>query len=451
MWLWTFAAVLVAGALLIVRGWPRRRGPTPHCRKCGYNLTALTSNRCPECGASLKEQRSIVYGERHARRLLLVVGLLLVGVGGTLLGRSGYRSLKRVRWIHYYPVSWLTRDYQSDDLLTCLRAADELEDRFKHGRLPAAAGNDFIEMSLAEQTRPEMRLNPGGRALRLLGELLQGDRLSDEQRRRFLESWVNLQPAARPRIVVGDNWPIRIRLDTRIPAGYRAHLSIVDVPKPPGRELTIFDTENSGRTAPLNLMFPVPGLKAGPHRRIMKADVRLFAAAGQAEPIYTFARQFRFETDVLREEPPDFITLKRSPELDAAVHACLGPGCVTVTEMPFPDDEHMFVVAMQPAGPPPIDLAFEISVDGLPEVPMASYTLYSRLPFPEGAQIRLSRPAPATVTLTFKSSKLVARQTADMFEIWGGELRFPNVSVMQSQQTVTRVTASKASSPPVGK
>ena len=30
--------------------WPRRRGVTPHCAGCGYNLTGLTGERCPECG-----------------------------------------------------------------------------------------------------------------------------------------------------------------------------------------------------------------------------------------------------------------------------------------------------------------------------------------------------------------------------------------------------------------
>jgi hypothetical protein len=30
---------------------------SPHCRTCGYNLTGLTSNRCPECGTSFIKQR----------------------------------------------------------------------------------------------------------------------------------------------------------------------------------------------------------------------------------------------------------------------------------------------------------------------------------------------------------------------------------------------------------
>ena len=39
--------------LLIIR---RRGGPPPHgrCRKCGYNLTGLNENRCPECATEFE-------------------------------------------------------------------------------------------------------------------------------------------------------------------------------------------------------------------------------------------------------------------------------------------------------------------------------------------------------------------------------------------------------------
>ncbi len=33
----------------------RRRDDTPRCTKCGYNLTGLTEDRCPECGESFSE------------------------------------------------------------------------------------------------------------------------------------------------------------------------------------------------------------------------------------------------------------------------------------------------------------------------------------------------------------------------------------------------------------
>ena len=55
--------LLLLGLWLLKTGlWPRRRGDTPYCRKCGYNLTALTSERCPECG-SIVARAGTVRGE----------------------------------------------------------------------------------------------------------------------------------------------------------------------------------------------------------------------------------------------------------------------------------------------------------------------------------------------------------------------------------------------------
>jgi hypothetical protein len=52
--------LLIAGLLSLLGGWlvktgffPRLRGEIPHCARCGYNLTLLTSDRCPECGSQL--------------------------------------------------------------------------------------------------------------------------------------------------------------------------------------------------------------------------------------------------------------------------------------------------------------------------------------------------------------------------------------------------------------
>jgi len=30
-----------------------------YCRECGYNLTGLTSSRCPECGAAIEAQDKV--------------------------------------------------------------------------------------------------------------------------------------------------------------------------------------------------------------------------------------------------------------------------------------------------------------------------------------------------------------------------------------------------------
>lgn len=38
------------------RRWLRKRFPSAHCPKCGYNLKGLTEPRCPECGVPFDEK-----------------------------------------------------------------------------------------------------------------------------------------------------------------------------------------------------------------------------------------------------------------------------------------------------------------------------------------------------------------------------------------------------------
>ncbi len=57
-----------------------RKGDTPFCGRCGYNLTGLTSPRCPECG-SLLSKVPVVRGTlviERSLRIWLVVGMLLM-------------------------------------------------------------------------------------------------------------------------------------------------------------------------------------------------------------------------------------------------------------------------------------------------------------------------------------------------------------------------------------
>jgi hypothetical protein len=59
-----------------------RASSGPRCGNCGYNLTAATSNRCPECGLLFIEAGVIVPHRRGRRRVAVYV---LLGAALVLL------------------------------------------------------------------------------------------------------------------------------------------------------------------------------------------------------------------------------------------------------------------------------------------------------------------------------------------------------------------------------
>src|SRR5689334_8826997 len=105
------AMLFIAGGWLLRRSWwPRRVGSAPHCRRCGYNVDAIPSQRCPECGAALTPQ-DVVHGHRHRRpgMALLAVTMLLCAVAmGGLYAEQQW--LRKIDWYRYRPFAWLIED-----------------------------------------------------------------------------------------------------------------------------------------------------------------------------------------------------------------------------------------------------------------------------------------------------------------------------------------------------
>ena len=103
----TFIA-LGAGVFLLLLGLrPRRRGETPYCRRCSYNLTMLESNRCPECGTPLTDG-AIVRGRRVTRRGRIAAGIVLLSLGAAW--QAAYPALRRVDWYRRRPTGWVLDD-----------------------------------------------------------------------------------------------------------------------------------------------------------------------------------------------------------------------------------------------------------------------------------------------------------------------------------------------------
>ena len=103
------SALTVAGLLLLVFGLRGRRvGDTPHCRRCGYDLSGLADRqRCSECGTALDAPRDIVYGIRRRCRGVLWSGAVLLVIGAPLLILAGVTRAYKIDWYAYAPTWWL--------------------------------------------------------------------------------------------------------------------------------------------------------------------------------------------------------------------------------------------------------------------------------------------------------------------------------------------------------
>jgi hypothetical protein len=122
-------------AFLIRYGWfPRRTGKAPHCRRCGYSLLGIESDRCPECGNFLTP-RTIVKGRRVRRKYLGLLGLL-IGLIGVTCTTVGFRpGLLDIDWDAHKPLFWVLHNFESSDTQTRDNAWPELTRRFAANEL----------------------------------------------------------------------------------------------------------------------------------------------------------------------------------------------------------------------------------------------------------------------------------------------------------------------------
>ncbi len=148
----------ILGILLVFTGlWPRRRGDTPYCRKCKYNLTGITSNRCPECG-NATGKRGVVVGIRKRKPIRGILGLLLLC---PLIGII-YDEAIVFDWFAHQPTSWLIWELESADELLACRASNELYWRFNRRKLSISEQSRFVDAILDWEGTRSSLLDTGG-------------------------------------------------------------------------------------------------------------------------------------------------------------------------------------------------------------------------------------------------------------------------------------------------
>ncbi len=67
----------------------------PYCLRCGYNLTGITSARCPECGGPTTPNSLQTGGRPVLRRRQMILGVMLLVTSGVIFAAMLFGLLRR--------------------------------------------------------------------------------------------------------------------------------------------------------------------------------------------------------------------------------------------------------------------------------------------------------------------------------------------------------------------
>jgi hypothetical protein len=428
---------LIGGLLLLWRGRRgRRRGDTPHCRRCDYALVGIASERCPECGAELTA-RNIVHGEKVRRPGLVWTGaaLMLLSLAGLAIqGPAAYRP---VDWYRLKPTGWVVEDLSSPNAALAARAWNELSRRDQSSGLAPSHRARVVDVALGYQALPKPPPIASSMVDWVAEAVLDG-KLDGPRREKFFEQCVRLSLVARPKVALGDPIPYRVETAGRAPTGgnwqYQADREVVTLDGAEVARMT-GNSGGSGFGATGSSTSSVPCKTPGKHAIGVKARVRVFqrGAAELVEPpgrlVHEREVTLTADTEVVADASPGLAKAVDVPALAARILGSFRSARIERTT----DDSARFQLSVANV---PVDVAFDVVVRaGGVEYPLTTIT------FRKGATTELHaggnfRPPDdvRTADLVFRSSERAARKTVDLVEFWKGELVIDNVPVVDERK-----------------
>lgn len=463
-----------------------RRGNVPHCAECDYNLIALQSERCPECGTQLHRAAAIVWGERVRRPGLMAIGLVMMLMAVLVAIGVGPRGKRGSKWYQLKPTGWVLKDAQAGDPVQRSKAFAELSRRQKAGRLSAKETGQLADALLAALrtltstgnlelytlrglrglleaqclppdktqtvietllTMHAARATPKGLALRLaetLQKLNEAKCLSTEQWQRYLHNAQLISLHVRPAVIAGRAIPIEVRARLRLDiplfcsgAPYEIRLDGEIVP------VDMHGWDKVGSTVTLTRSATLPAVAPGRHvlACAVAATTRRFDTATkqfQPEPLGSRDLTLTTEFEVLESKPDGHIELTARPDLEAAVTECFAVRGTFVSVRADRSDPRGVCPTLNGwidvTGSLPVDVAFDVmAVFDDRRAHLGHITAGRgdyRIP-PLALRFKGDIPfdTPAVVDILLSPSEDAAMETVDLFKIWGGEVRFQNIEV----------------------
>ena len=431
--------LLSGGLLLLIVGlWGKRVGTEPRCRKCRYNLTGLTANRCPECGTEI-DAEAVRYGLRRRRWPALVFGsgLLLLsaaGVGALLYGRA-----QKIDWYQHYPVRLLLAYAGADDQA----ALDELLTRLEKDQIAAGSIPRLAELALEMHERYPPP--PHVRTWHQLSEALYHfDFYTEAQLERFYRNLTTAHLHVRPRLRAGD--PIIGRLEFPGEIGWRVYGTfqqqqmLLDGQSCQALQSYLLNSEITPRESgysiyPNGLKF---NLEPGRHTLTYQASCTV---EQYADPFTSDERPVKWRGQTSATAQIEVVPLSAADPIrlipDASVEEQLR-GTLTIPSAlltrKYPEYD-LLGTKFELHRPVELDLAFEVLLlSGEKEVRLG-YIAWPRgehdpiiLP-PHSSPETESELLGSKIDLLLRTSRTAAAQSLNCYEIWDGELHLDSVPI----------------------
>jgi hypothetical protein len=414
------AALLLAGLFLLKRArFPRPTGTDPHCPACNYNLTALASPTCPECGKLTSTPR-IGARQRSAPLTFLSLALLLPALA--LLVLPLINAARTYNWYHLKPTSWVLADIRSTNPATAERAVLELDTR----SLSPTQRQSLYDTALDNQ---QSRGYPSGLLRERLSRAFDDKKLSPAQRTRFLRQTLTFTLKARPFTIptARQPWAVEIRCFSD------AHQEMFRIPTP---SATIDNAPADTSCPPYNFAcdFSSFGLYEFSHpsplgRHLLHVSLTytlhnepgstgismsLSCTPPASPPVWTETVELTAPFDVVPEGSPNDVRLLPTPSLTAI----LTPAIVTARILPFKTSPPTLGLELDfPA------LPIGVSYDAIARYNNHEYLLKGFTEYPHRQTFRTTVKGDfppgnvPTINLILRPNPTHARNTLDLFEI----------------------------------
>lgn len=431
------ALVFAVGLVLLGVGMNGRRvGDEPRCTACSYELTGLTSNRCPECGGWIGRS-TVAYGMQRRRRGALVTSLALLVISGSGIGVFALGEARQVDWTRYYPLFWLMHNVRQDDAASI----EELKRRAQLEKLSPSAVRRLIDTAMAERSKVD-RESPPPIWADVLTLLDKRGLLDPAEQKAFYADLAHVGFAVRELVRVGDPVVISFyHFDRGTPSDvFTLRIDVKDFQfggEPLLLPLTMEgDQSLFGHATDL---WPeevqLPTFKSGRldvSGTVYEAIFAPSADPGRDKPLFESEKRYEYAVSVSSRDEPDPIEMIPSHSLEAELMQS-----IVADEAKLYCEEFLFVrrcallMWFYLYEPVSIDLAFDVMI-----MSDEGETYIGQIAWAAGEsgwaamwRHSLREPKGATVRPILRGSRDAAARTVDCYRVWDGTLTLGPVAL----------------------